>query len=109
MGLDENDYEIHNVHNLSTPKNRPLTVKEIDSNAARIDNLTVDKIVIPLGASAKKLFDRHFLMYFNRYILSDLPHPSPLNRKLNSYPNRIPEALLDNSRKEIYEIWVSDI
>lgn len=103
---------LKNVANYTTENNRKLTRAEIKAEQPRLEQELKDCIVIALGSTAFRaaiavkraiIFEKEVLHCFL------LPHPSPLNRKLNAYEDGIPKDLLDNLRKDILFILASSI
>ena len=73
------NYKVVNVSNALTPHNRPLREDEFDLLTLSINALDPEiNRVIALGNTASIALEMIGIKYFK------LPHPSPLNRKINN-------------------------
>lgn len=103
LNLHPEQYELANLWNEPTPNNRSLKSKEANAGARALIKKHGDKIYVLVGQQPT-IYVGHKVKF-----KVSLPHPSPRNRVLNAYPDRIPRDLLDNVRAYIEKVWTSDI
>jgi uracil-DNA glycosylase len=88
-GLFTGEYHLtlHNVSDIKTENNRPLTVNEIHDNSHKLRlKFFSYKKVVALGKTAHKALSLAGIPHL------EMPHPSGMNRKLND-PNYVKECI----------------
>jgi hypothetical protein len=91
MGLTADEYELANVYPLHTDKNKLPTKRQVQPYIDELKEHCEGKKIVCLGSFVGNLFPGEFV----------LPHPSPLNRKLNGIQDRIPSKELDLLKSEL--------